>query len=92
MRVAALAERAGISEQSMGQLARDLGERGYVERVRDAGDARAVLIRLTDLGRRLLADARDAKVAVEAEYATILGEDGMRRLTGLLRTLADRLA
>jgi len=72
-RLTTLAERAGMSKQSMEQLARELERRGYVSRKIDPTDKRAFLIRFTNRGRRLLADARSAKDELEAEYAALLG-------------------
>jgi len=72
-RLTTLAERAGMSKQSMGQLARELERRGYVSRKIDPTDKRAFLIRFTNRGRWLLADARSAKDELEAEYAALLG-------------------
>src|SRR2546430_651421 len=40
-RITVLAERAGITKQSMGQLAIDLEKRGYIERKTDPSDHRA---------------------------------------------------
>lgn len=90
-RITELAERAGMSKQSMSQLAKDLEHRGYVRRVPDPADRRAVLIQFTGLGQRLLADAREAKRVVECEYETILGPKDVKRLTALLYQLVQRL-
>ena len=57
-RLTELAERAGVTRQSMGEMIDVLEQRGYVERVPDPSDGRAILIRRTQRGwgvnRRLL--------------------------------------
>src|SRR5262245_51503913 len=42
--ITTLAERAGITKQSMGQLVAELEERGYVARTTDPADRRATLV------------------------------------------------
>jgi DNA-binding MarR family transcriptional regulator len=57
-RLTVLAERAGISHQSMSELVLELVERGVLERVADPSDGRARLIRPTATGIALLGEAR----------------------------------
>ena len=56
-RITALAERAGMTKQSMGQLALDLEAHGYVTRAPDPTDRRATLVRFTERGGQFLRDA-----------------------------------
>jgi DNA-binding MarR family transcriptional regulator len=51
MRLTRLADLAGITKQSAGEIVDDLADRGYVERIPDPADKRAKLICLTDRGR-----------------------------------------
>ena len=51
-RLTELAERARMTKQSVGEVATDLEQRGYVERVPDPADGRAKIIRLTERGAR----------------------------------------
>ena len=88
-RITVLADRAGITKQAMGQLVNDLEKRGYVQREQDPDDKRATLIKFTDLGWKFLQDAFEIKKDIEAEYATILGDDGMQTLRDLLYQLLD---
>lgn len=88
-RLTTMAERAGMSKQSMGQLARELERRGYISRTPDPKDKRAFLIRFTNRGRRLLADARSAKDELEAEYAALLGRKRLDTLWELLQALVE---
>ena len=63
-RLTVLAARAGMTHQAMGELVRELEDRGLVERVPDPGDGRARLVRLTD-------DGRDVVRAAVREIAVI---------------------
>ena len=88
-RITTLAERAGMTKQAMGQLVNELETRGYVRREPDPDDKRAALIKFTDLGWQFLQDAFEIKKEIEAEYAVILGDEGMQSLRQLLEQLLD---
>lgn len=88
-RATVLAERAGMSKQAVGQVARDLERQGYVERGPDPADGRASLVVFTDAGWRFLRDARDVKVEIETEYAAALGIERMRSLRSALNDLLE---
>lgn len=90
-RATTLAKRAGMTKQSMGQLALDLERRGYVTRAVDANDGRAMLITFTEKGWQLLRDAYELKREAEAEYTAVLGEERMESLHAALVTLLDYL-
>lgn len=88
-RITALAERAGVSKQAIGNLVGELAAKGYVRREVDPHDRRAVSVTFTPAGWEFLQDAHLVKREIEAEYAAALGEQGMddlrRLLTALLR-------
>jgi len=88
-RATALAERAGMSKQAVGQVVRDLERQGYVERRPDPSDSRATLVRFTEAGWRFLRDAGDVKREIEAEYGAVLGEERMRMLRSALNDLLE---
>jgi len=90
-RLTTMAERAGITKQSMGALVKELEALGYVERARDPDDGRAWRIRFSDAGRALLVDAIAATDAVEASYAEALGERKMATVKKALAELVDAL-
>ena len=86
-RVSLLAERAQVSKQAMAQLVAHLEAHGYVERVADPGDRRAMLVRATDRGRDVYAVAREFVAEVEARLTDRMGEAKLRRLRALLAEL-----
>lgn len=89
-RLTALAARAGMTKQAMGQLVDDLESLGYVERVPDPADGRAKIVRLTTEGRAFLDDAADVVSAIWSDYAALLGERELAKLQSRLGCLLDR--
>jgi DNA-binding MarR family transcriptional regulator len=89
-RITVLADRAGITKQSMGQLVLDLEKRGYIERRADSFDRRATLVFFTCTGWQFLRDAYEIKKEIEAEYQAIIGEEEMRQLRATLMRLLEK--
>src|SRR5581483_6725413 len=56
LRISDLAEREAISQPGMTTLVNRLEAAGQAERVADPSDGRATLVRLTELGRKVLAE------------------------------------
>ena len=79
-RVSALAERAQVSKQAVGQLVQDLETRGYVTREVDPDDRRAARVLFTETGHAFLRDAHSVKQEIEAEYRAVLGEAALAQL------------
>jgi DNA-binding MarR family transcriptional regulator len=61
MRISELAEREAISQPGMTTLVNRLEAAGYAERIADPTDGRATLVRITGLGRDVLAERHDAR-------------------------------
>jgi DNA-binding MarR family transcriptional regulator len=91
-RITDLAERAGITKQSMAYLVDGLVGDGYAEVLPDAADGRAKLVRLTRRGRAALAALMALSAETEAEFARLIGATEMADLRRLLEALCDRLA
>jgi len=87
-RLTDLAERAGMTKQSVGEAASDLEKRGYLERVPDPNDGRAKIIRLTDRGREAQAIGRGLIADIEADWAERFGADRIAALRDALETVA----
>ena len=86
-RIVTLAQRAGMTKQAAGQLVAELEHWGYVERLPDPQDRRAVLIGFTASGWAYLQQAQQIKREIEKEYQAVLGEAGWADLQQSLRTL-----
>jgi DNA-binding MarR family transcriptional regulator len=90
-RVGELAKWAGITRQAMSEMLADLERLGFVERVADPTDRRAVLVRRTDQGWEVNTIARQvvgetqrawsARVGA-ARYAEML--ESLRQIVGLI--------
>jgi DNA-binding MarR family transcriptional regulator len=89
-RLTALAERARMTPQAMGELVDDLVERGYLARTPDPSDRRAKLIALTDLGYDALQAAFDTIIGIEADLEALLGRTGLARLRTSVRRIAEQ--
>ena len=91
-RLTDMAERAGMTKQSVGEAASDLEKRGYLERVPDPADGRAKIIRLTEKGRVAQAIGRGLIADIEADWAEQFGADRIAALRDALEAVgAERL-
>jgi DNA-binding MarR family transcriptional regulator len=90
-RLTDLAERAGITHQSMGELVAALVAKDYLERRSDPSDGRARLVCLTAKGRRLVRQALQEIASIEGEWADKFGEIGLGSLKDALGGAIERL-
>jgi DNA-binding MarR family transcriptional regulator len=90
-RVSDLAERAGMTKQSMAYLVEALAASGHVTVAPDPADGRAKLVRLTRRGRAVSETLVRLSREVEAEFAALLPPGRMAALRGLLGDLAEAL-
>ncbi|MBF6445877.1 MarR family winged helix-turn-helix transcriptional regulator [Nocardia farcinica] len=90
-RITALADAAGMTQQSMGELVTHLAACGYVERRVDPADRRARLVVATPAGRSALRRARREIEAIERALAARLGESTVAGLRAALAGVADVL-
>jgi DNA-binding MarR family transcriptional regulator len=87
MRLTRLAELAGITKQSAGEIVDDLAKRGYVERVPDPADKRAKLICLTDRGREAQAEGFSLFGGIEREWIERYGAERWAAMRELLEEI-----
>jgi DNA-binding MarR family transcriptional regulator len=92
---AELARLDRISPQSMGVTVAALLERGVIERSRDPEDGRRIVLSITEAGRRMVYDKRDARTE---QIAAALGAGFtggelavLRAAAPLLERLAEKL-
>src|SRR4051794_2264339 len=88
MRPTVLAEMAGMTKQSVGEIVDDLVARGYVKRIPDPEDKRAKLICLTERGERAQATGLALFAKVEQQWAERYGAKRMAQLRELLEEIA----
>ncbi|MFI7701575.1 MarR family winged helix-turn-helix transcriptional regulator [Nonomuraea sp. NPDC049480] len=88
-RLTTLAERSGLTKQAIGELVGELEDHGYVERVADASDRRAKIIRLTDHGKLAQVTAARILMDIEQRWSRHLGGD---QVTMLRRALKEVIA
>lgn len=87
LRLGELAERGGLSKQTVTSLIKRLEDLGYVERRADPDDGRAVRISLTDRGHRMKQAVRESVEEVEARIADLVDPDDFEITVGWLSTL-----
>lgn len=90
-RITNIAERAGLSKQTVGPLVRNLEERGILRVDPDPTDGRAKLVRYTDLGFQGLSARLDSIKSIERSCAQALGAGGLNRLKRDLKTVLEVL-
>jgi DNA-binding MarR family transcriptional regulator len=76
-----------MTRQSMSELVDYLVARGYLERLPDPTDGRAVLVRRTEKGWAINAIARRVVEETQEEWTRALGEKEFQTLLQLLRRL-----
>ncbi len=88
MRLTDLAQVAGMTKQSIGEIVDDLEARGYVERVPDPADKRAKLIRLTAKGEQAQRVGFGLFAKIEQRWAERYGADRVAQLRETLEEIA----
>jgi len=86
-RITELARASRITKQSMSALVSDLEAAGYVERVGDPDDARAIRVRLTPRGRAYGRAVRGFSRKIEAAWAERIGAQRIEELRATLELL-----
>src|SRR5690606_17924621 len=83
-RITDIARAQDVSKNAVGQLVSELEELGYVERVPDPADGRAKIVRYTDRGRALIADAATVAEQLNAEIEEVIGPIRLGELRTML--------
>ncbi len=86
-----LAEILGIDLSAVSRQVRDLVQASLVERTPDAADQRACRLRLTDDGRALLGQVRQARQDAFRELLEAWSDSDQRTLARLVARLADTM-
>ena len=88
LRLTELAQLAGMTKQSIGEIVDDLAMRGYVERFPDPEDRRAKLIRLTAKGEKAQSVGFGLFAKLERRWGKRYGAERVAELRGLLEEIA----
>ncbi len=91
VRPSQLADRVGITKQSVNDLLGHLEQHGYLLRVPDSADGRARVIRLTSRGRQLQDSIYSAAGTAQLRIAEILGPRRFAQLHSSLEMLIEQL-
>jgi DNA-binding MarR family transcriptional regulator len=91
LRLTELASLLRVSIQRAGQLVQELEDAGYVERVADARDGRAKLVRYSARGRRLMQDVTEVDAELRRELAERLGGAKLAQLASAIGALHREL-
>jgi DNA-binding MarR family transcriptional regulator len=91
LRPSQLADRVGITKQSVNDLLGHLEQHGYLLRVPDSADGRARVIRLTAKGRRLEQTIYAAAGVAQLGIEEILGPRRFAQLHRSLELLSEQL-
>jgi homoprotocatechuate degradation regulator HpaR len=84
-----VAERANILAPSLTRMIKALTERGLIEKARDAGDGRRVMLAIAPAGRALLRQVTPESEAIYAAIEGQFGQDRVQALMDLLDALSD---
>jgi DNA-binding MarR family transcriptional regulator len=90
-RLTLLAADEGVGQPAMTQLVQRLTKQGLMARVADPGDRRAVLVSITDAGRRLLAERRRDRVARLSDLLAALPPEDQAALAAAVGSAAPAL-
>jgi DNA-binding MarR family transcriptional regulator len=91
LRPSQVADRVGITKQSVNDLIAHLEQTGYLLRIPDSADGRARVIRLTPKGKRLEQTIYAAAGAAQSRIAEILGPRRFTQLHTSLELLTQQL-
>ncbi len=86
-----LARAAELNPGAMTRLLDRLVAKGYVTRVHDANDRRAVHVHLTDAGKTIWQDINHCGERVRGQALAGMGASDRAQLTGLLERVRDNL-
>jgi DNA-binding MarR family transcriptional regulator len=88
-RITELAELQGLAQPTITILVKQLEERGLVTRTRQSGDARVVLVSLTESGNAALEDYRGKLRAVLGGHLTGISDEQVEALAAATETLSQ---
>jgi DNA-binding MarR family transcriptional regulator len=91
IRLTDLAERAGITQQAMGKLVKQLMAMEYLSRSIDNNDRRAKIIEATEKGQQLIADLQRCLNELTQEYMDLLGQEQLDTMQKQLSSTLEKV-
>lgn len=88
-RPSTIASGIGITRQAVGQRLKEMEELGWIRTVADPGDGRAVVVKRTKVGDRVLRTSREAISELEAALADEVGPENYVTFVGVLQLLGQ---
>ncbi|MDI9863192.1 MarR family winged helix-turn-helix transcriptional regulator [Flectobacillus sp. DC10W] len=85
-----IAQKASMTKQGMSKLIKELVDEGYVYTEKDPSDARALIVKLTDLGVRCILDWKACTEYIDQNFEEVIGAEKLDILKDILRTLVDK--
>lgn len=82
-----LAEKVGVTPQSMMKTVQELEQLGLISRSADPLDSRAKLVAFTSKGQAFIDELTQSTLTVWGQYASFLGERELQRVMALLQQL-----
>lgn len=84
-----LAALSGITKQAVSKIVKELADAGYVQTEKHPGDARSVLVTISDKGAHFMLDWQECTAAIDERFRAILGAERLDLLKDLLFELVD---
>ncbi len=85
-----IAQKAGMTKQGMSKLIKELADEGFVYTEKDPSDARALIVKLTDLGVRCILDWKACTEYIDQNFEEVIGAEQLNILKDILRNLVDK--
>ena len=86
-----LAQREGISPQSMMKIVHELEQQGLVKRTPDPSDSRAKLLDFTEKGNNFVQELSRSTEIVWEQYAELVGEENLHQTIQGMQQLLDAI-
>ena len=90
-RASDMAQRAGITKQSMGEAIRDMVDLGLLEMTEDPTDRRAKLVKFTDAGLEVAQDGKRHMYELEQQWKDKFGEENYEIAREVLEGIIDMM-
>jgi MarR family transcriptional regulator, temperature-dependent positive regulator of motility len=90
-RIGELAQRCGVTNQSVGELVDHLEKCGYVQRRQDPTNRRATLVCLTERGWSEMHTCADILAELERTLSSSFGQDRLQRLRKQVAALHQKI-